>query len=153
MKWLAIVSAGIMALIPITEALAGSGPYTSGWAFYGYGVPYQQKINLTPEQKEKLQALQKSYEEKTAPPQKELEIKKAELRVLLLQDQPDSEKIKGKLEEINNLQTQIQKIVVDVLLEAQLPLKVLSERGLDKFPNKREALRPMKWGRRVMIMR
>lgn len=122
MKWLAIALAGILVLGTVMVAFAGPRSWAPSKPYFGYGTLYQQRFwkgDLTPEQTEKLQSLMKSYGEKTASLRNELQLKMAELRVLILQSQPSADEIKGKLEEINNLRTQIQKMAVDMLLEAK----------------------------------
>lgn len=122
MKWLTIALAGILVLGTVMVALAAPRPWAPIKPYSGYGAPYWQrgwKVALTPEQTEKLQSLKKSYWDKTASLRNELQLKMAELRVLILQSQPSAEEIKAKLEEINNLRTQLQKMAVDMLLEAK----------------------------------
>jgi hypothetical protein len=79
-----------------------------GWAFahgpwggrgygqhqgYGYGDPYS---NLSPEQREKLQAQEQKFNQDTAQLQRELYQKRLELRSLWVDPKADPEKIKAK---------------------------------------------------------
>jgi Spy/CpxP family protein refolding chaperone len=113
-----------------------------GWAFahgpwggreyghrgYGGGDPYS---NLSPEQKEKLQAQQQKFSEDTAELRRELSQKRLELRSLWIDPKADPEKIKAKQREVFELQRRLQ----EKALEHKLAIReLLPEEGIDQGP-------------------
>lgn len=80
----------------------GSGPGYGARGAWGPGV------NLTPEQNQKVQALQESFLKQTLPLRNEMQIKQLELRTLWAQTNPDQAKILAKQKEINALRGQLQ---------------------------------------------
>jgi Spy/CpxP family protein refolding chaperone len=113
-----------------------------GWAFahgplggrgyghhgYGYGDPYS---NLSPEQREKLQAQEERFYQDTAQLRRELYQKRLELRGLWVDPKADPEKIKAKQREVFELQSRIQ----DKALEHKLATReLLPEEGIGQGP-------------------
>ena len=113
-----------------------------GWAFahgpwggreyghrgYGGGDPYS---NLSPEQKEKLQAQHQKFSEDTGELRKELSQKRLELRSLWIDPKADPEKIKAKQREVFELQRRLQ----EKALEHKLAIReLLPEEGIGQGP-------------------
>ena len=61
------------------------------------------RLNLTPEQTEKIRILRESYRKESTPLRNEKYERKAELRLLWMQMHPDPDKIKAKQKEIHDL--------------------------------------------------
>jgi Spy/CpxP family protein refolding chaperone len=74
--------------------------------------------NLTPEQSAKLQELRQQRDKEALPLRNDLVAKKAELRDLWLQSEPDEAAIKVKQQEINDLRTKLQDTMTEYRLEA-----------------------------------
>jgi Spy/CpxP family protein refolding chaperone len=92
----------------------GYGPH-SGGRLGGHGL--WRALNLTPEQTQKIQALQKSFFKETLPLRNDLMSKKLELRSLWLQPNLDEEKILAKQKEISGLRAQLGERVIKNRLE------------------------------------
>jgi Spy/CpxP family protein refolding chaperone len=103
MKKTAVMMSLILAVALMATA-AFAGPW--GGRFYGMGpmVP-----SLTPDQSQKVLALQQAQLERITPVQQELFSKKTELRSLWLTQNPDQAKINSLQKEIFDLVDQIQK--------------------------------------------
>lgn len=97
---------GLMSLV-LALALMASAALAGPWGgrFYGVGpmVP-----NLTPEQSQKILALQQAHFEKITPIQQELYSKKLELRRLWLEQNPDQARINALQKEIFDLVDKLQ---------------------------------------------
>lgn len=74
--------------------------------------------NLTPEQSAKLKELREQHDKEALPLKNELTAKRAELRNLWLQDNPDEAAIKAKQQEINDLRDKLQDTMTGHRLEA-----------------------------------
>ncbi|MDM8523376.1 periplasmic heavy metal sensor [Desulfococcaceae bacterium HSG8] len=70
-------------------------------------------LNLTMEQTESIRSLPESFEKDIAPLRTQKFERKAELRLLWMQTNADSEKIKAKQKEIHDLKWQIQEKTTD----------------------------------------
>jgi len=94
---------GLFLAMALVASVALAGPW--GGRFYGVGpaVP-----NLTPEQSQKILALQQAHLEKITPIQQELYSKKLELRRLWLEQNPDQAKINALQKEIFDLVDKLQ---------------------------------------------
>ncbi len=127
------------ALVLVTSwAFAGGG-----WGRYGagsgYGMPFQGASNLTPEQSRKLQELQQSYANEIGTLQNRLFSKRAEMRLLLSQTQPDAAKIAARQQESQQLENQMREKAIQHRLElrkilppeqwAQMPGRGFGMRG------------------------
>ena len=87
--------------------------------------------NLSPEQKEKLQAQQQKFSEDTAELRRELSQKRLELRSLWIDPKADPEKIKAKHREVFELQRRLQ----EKALEHKLAIReLLPEEGIGQGP-------------------
>ena len=93
----------------------GYGPNDPG---YGPGA-WAQKLNLTAEQTQKMQALREGFFKETVPLRNEMTIKKLELQTLWAQAKPDEAKILAKQKEINALRAQFQEKATKNRLEAR----------------------------------
>ena len=113
-----------------------------GWAFahgprdgkgygdrrYGYTDPY---ANLSPEQKEKLQAQEQKFYEDTAELRRELSQKRLDLRSLWIDPKADPQKIKARQREVFELQRRIQ----EKAMEHKLAIReLLPEEGIGRGP-------------------
>ena len=98
-----IVVMSLVLAVALMASAAFAGPW--GGRFYGMGpaVP-----NLTPDQSQKILALQQVQLEKITPIQQELFSKKMELRGLWLNQNPDQAKISALQKEIFDLVDQLQ---------------------------------------------
>ena len=87
----------------------GPGPWGPG-AGPGYGPrgAWGPGLNLTPEQTQKMQALQENFFKESLPLSNAMQIKQVELRTLWAQTNPDENKILAKQKEINALKAQLQ---------------------------------------------
>jgi Spy/CpxP family protein refolding chaperone len=114
--------AGVLVLImavvlSASLVLAGPGGWGRGMG-YGGGGPgmgmgmgqggYPYAGSLSPEQSQKIQALQESFLKEITPLQNQLFTSKMELRTLWSAANPDKEQIMAKQAEINALQQQLQ---------------------------------------------
>jgi len=89
----------------------GYGPYDPGYGPRGQGYGpggWAARLNLTPEQTQKMQALRDGFFKDTIPLRNEMMVKKLELRTLWAQPKPDEAKILAKQKEINALRAQMQ---------------------------------------------
>ena len=89
----------------------GSGPGYGPRGAWGSG------LNLTPEQNQKMQALQESFLKQTLPLRNEMQVKQLELRTLWAQTNLDQAKILAKQKEINALREQVQEKATQNRLE------------------------------------
>jgi Spy/CpxP family protein refolding chaperone len=106
-----VLAAALMATVALAGGM-GRGGY--GWGA-GYGTPAIP--NLTAEQSSKIQALQKSHLDETAPLREEFLKKGAELRSLWSTPNPDQAAITAKQSEISDLRTKLQEKGTNVRLE------------------------------------
>lgn len=93
----------IALVFAITSVGAWAGPW--GGRFYGRGPAI---TNLTPEQQQKILALQQAHQEKITPIQEQLFKKKLELRNLWTSQNPDQAKINAVQKEIFDLIDKLQ---------------------------------------------
>ena len=109
----------------------GYGPCGQG---YGPGAggpgPLASKLNLTPEQNQKIQAMNEAFFKETIPLRNDLMAKQLELKGLWGQTTPDQEKILAKQKEINALRAQMQEKGTKHRLEMR---KVLTPEQVAKF--------------------
>lgn len=125
MKKLATVL-GIMLLVAVIAIpVSARGP---GWGKdhdmgpgYGYGIGKAGcesfNLNLTAEQSAKIQSLRKTHLKEVTPLRTQLFSKKAELKLLWVQNNPDKNKIMSKQKEISDLQYRIKEKSIDYRLE------------------------------------
>ena len=100
----------------------GYGPCDPGYGARGPGYgpgAGALGLNLTPEQTQKMQALQESYFKETLSLRNEMMVKKLEIQTLWAQTNPDEGKILAKQKEINSLRAQLQEKATKHRLEAR----------------------------------
>jgi Spy/CpxP family protein refolding chaperone len=98
-----------------------------GWAMDGTILS---KLNLTAEQTEKIRALRESFQKDITPFRTRIFEKKAEMRLLWMQTEPDAARIKTKQREIHDLKWQ----VLEKATNFRLALRsVLTPEQLSKF--------------------
>lgn len=92
---------------------------------YGYVDPY---ANLSPEQREKLQAQEQKFYEDTAELRRELYQKRLELRGLWIDPKADPQKIKTRQKELFELQRRIQEKALEhrLAIRELLPEELIS---------------------------
>lgn len=71
-----------------------------------------EKLNLTEEQKEKIQDLKLKLQKELLPIQAELRNAEAELKTMLLEKQPDLRAVNKKIDQISKLQADIKKLKI-----------------------------------------
>jgi Spy/CpxP family protein refolding chaperone len=115
---LALIVAGLGLLLS-TSAFAFGGPRDGGGPGPGYGPGHGrghgyceeaglQKLNLTDEQKTKIEALQLAHEKEIRPIREKKFDKSLELRRLWLQENPDKGKIQAAQKEVRSLRDKIE---------------------------------------------
>jgi Spy/CpxP family protein refolding chaperone len=110
----AVVMVAVLAAAGLVMAQdSGKSPAMErGYGFHGRGdrsagpVPWD-RLNLTPDQVDKLKALRKSFLEEKIPLQNDLMRERLEMKALWMQANPDEQKILAKQQEINSLRAQI----------------------------------------------
>ena len=117
----------IVAIVLVGGWAFAHGPWGKrGYGGPGYGREYSYS-NLSPEQKEKLQAQEQKFYEDTAELRKELSQKSLELRGLWKDPKADPEKIRAKQKELFELHRRIQ----ERALEHRLAIReLLPEEGI-----------------------
>ena len=98
-----IVLMSLVLALALMASVALAGPWGGRFCGMGPVVP-----NLTPEQSQKVLALQQAHFEKITPIQQELFSKKMEMRGLWLTQSPDQAKISALQKEIFDLVDQLQ---------------------------------------------
>ncbi len=107
---------------PVGPVTSGSGCAMGsgdGGAKEGFKAHHLNLLNLTPEQKNKLQALRKNFRKETVFLRNDLKVKRLELKTLWTVPNPDKDKIIAKQNELNDLKTKLQMKVIDFRLEAR----------------------------------
>jgi Spy/CpxP family protein refolding chaperone len=98
-----------------------------GWAMDGTILS---KLNLTEEQTEKIRTLRESFQKDIIPLRTRIFEKKAEMRLLWMQTEPDAAGIKAKEKEIHDLMWQVLEKATDFRLRFR---SVLTPEQLSKF--------------------
>jgi Spy/CpxP family protein refolding chaperone len=118
-KFAGVLVLTMAVVLSASLVLAGPGGWGRGMG-YGGGGPgmgmgmgmgqggYPYAGSLTPEQSQKIQALQESFLKEITPLQNQLFTSKTELRTLWSAAKPDKEQIMAKQNEINALRQQLQ---------------------------------------------
>lgn len=132
------ISIGLLLSVPAFAFGPGSGCGQGGGMGQGYyGNAGFNKLNLTDEQKTKIESLQAALQKEIAPLREKIFDKSVELRRLWLKADLDKEKITAVQKEVRVLRDEIQDKVTAKLLEMS---KVLT-------PEQREKLANSRWGR------
>jgi Spy/CpxP family protein refolding chaperone len=85
----------------------------------GFKAHHPNLLNLTPEQKTKLQALRENFRKETVFLRNDIKVKRLELKTLWAVPAPKKDKIIAKQKELNDLKTKLQMKVIDFRLEAR----------------------------------
>jgi len=125
-------------------AVAGPGGGMGRGMGPGYGVPPMGVPNLTPEQSQKLQELQQSHFNEIAPLQNQMFSKRAEMRMLWSQANPDAGKIEAKQREIQELETQLREKATQHQLAVR---QILTPEQLAQMPGMGYGMGPGMGGR------
>lgn len=113
MKKISVGVALLVVVISATLVMAGSKSRGPGW---GMNPSVLSDLNLTTEQEEKAKALRESGIKEIAPLRVKSFTKRAELRLLWVQENLDADKIKAKQKEVHELQGKIQEKMTDFRL-------------------------------------
>ena len=115
-----------------SATFVAAGRQGGAWGKRGWAIDDTifSKLNLTPEQTEKVRALRESFQNEIAPLRTGMFEKKAEMRLLWMQTETDAETIRTKQKEIHDLRWQIQ----DKTTEYRLAFRsMLTPEQLSKF--------------------
>ena len=114
MKKISLIAAFVLMLGSAAIAMAGQhGKGGKTGSLCGMNPSALSCLNLTEEQSEKIRALRQSHEKGILPLRTQLFTNRAEMRLLWMETDPDSEKIKAKQKEIHKLQGQLQEKNMD----------------------------------------
>ncbi|MFQ6084221.1 MAG: Spy/CpxP family protein refolding chaperone [Candidatus Aminicenantia bacterium] len=95
------------------------------------------ELSLSQSQAREMESLRQSLEPKMEEIKKELREKRVQLVNLLMESEPDLEKINIQLTEIESLQTELQKLVIDHLLQEKKILSPEQQKRLFSIISKR----------------
>ncbi len=127
MKKLSILT---VAILFFSASLSFAQPWGGGRG-PGFGRPYiDPSLNLTQEQADKLQKMQESYLKEITPLQNRLFTRRAEMRLLWEDANPDREKLLEKQKEVNDIQRQIEEKATMHRLELQAVLTPEQRAGM-----------------------
>lgn len=121
------VAIGLLLSAPVFAFGPGGG---MGPGYYGNAG--FNKLNLTDEQKTKIEALQTAYQKELRPVREKMFDKSVALRRLWLQANPDKDKITAAQEEVSLLRDKIQNKVTTMRLEIR---KVFTSEQQEKLAN------------------
>ncbi|HUH67022.1 MAG TPA: Spy/CpxP family protein refolding chaperone [Syntrophales bacterium] len=134
----------LVAVVVVTALATFAFAYGPGWGrghggadCYGPDTSYLSRLNLTPEQTAKVNALREAYLKDTKPLTDRMFSKRGDLKLLWLQTNPDQAKIIATQKEIRALRDQMQDKMTAYRLDV---LKVLT-------PAQQEQLKASRWGR------
>ena len=114
MKKISLIAAFVLMIGSATIAMAGQhGKGEKTGPGCGMNPPALSALNLTDEQSEKIRALRQSHEKDILPLRTQLFTKRAEMRLLWMETNPDSKKIKAKQKELHELKGQLQEKNMD----------------------------------------
>lgn len=91
---------------------------------------FGKELSLSQSQAREMESLRKALEPKMEEIREELREKRVQLVSLLMESEPDIEKINFQLNDIESLQTELQKLVIEHLLQQK---KILSPEQQKKF--------------------
>ena len=131
MKKTSLFAALILILASAPLVMAGPRSFKGGMDQGPCGKgPALAQLNLTAEQSEKVRALRESHHREVAPIRNQLFSKRAELRLLWMQTDPDPAKIKAMQKEVLDLMGQLHEMKTDYRLGFR---KILTPEQLSKF--------------------
>jgi Spy/CpxP family protein refolding chaperone len=108
----------LFALLLMSGSVYAMDPGDCG-AKEGFKAHHPNLLNLTPEQKTKLQALRENFRKETVFLRNDIKIKRLELKTLWAVPTPKKDKIVAKQKELNDLKAKLQMKVIDFRLEAR----------------------------------
>ncbi len=108
----------LFALLLITGSVYAMPPGDGGQR-EGFQAFHHNLLNLTPEQKTKLQTLRENFQKETVLLRNGIKVKRLELKALWTVPNPEKDKIVAKQKELNDLRTQLQMKVIDFRLAAR----------------------------------
>lgn len=120
-KW-SILVVGAVFVLSSTLALAGPGGRgmgPGGGYGRGPGMGYSAIPNLTPDQSAQIKGLQEAFLTEITPLQNQLFSKKAELRLLWAETDPDRDKILAKQKEMNEIWTEMEEKAIIYRIDSQ----------------------------------
>lgn len=103
-----------LALVAIGGVAVAAGPGSNSNCFSGFS-----ELNLTPDQKTKLTAMQEKNWKEMIPLRNEMQTKKLEMRTLWTVPNPDKDKILAKQKELGELRDKMQARATDFQIEAR----------------------------------
>ncbi|MEW6666362.1 MAG: periplasmic heavy metal sensor [Thermodesulfobacteriota bacterium] len=111
-----------VAILLFSAASAFAQPWGRGMG-PGYGPPFMDStLNLTKAQADKIQKLRESYLKEVTPLQNRLFTRRAEIRLLWEEVNPNREKLLEKQREVNEIHSQIEEKATMLRLELQAVL-------------------------------
>ena len=117
MKRMSILGAFMILMASATWAMAGPfGPGCGGTYGGGMGAQALSFLNLTTDQAEKIRSLRESFMREIKPIRLQMFNTRAELRLLWMQTNLDSEKVKAKQKEMGAIQGKIRDRITDLRL-------------------------------------
>ncbi|MBW2028600.1 MAG: Spy/CpxP family protein refolding chaperone [Deltaproteobacteria bacterium] len=136
MKKIMIASMFLVVALMVSGAMAGSRGERAG---KGERSAWFKDLNLTEEQKGKIDTLRQSLRDDMAPLRNEMVKKRTELKLLWMEDNPDAAKIKAKQREIRDLGAKIEDRLTDFRLEFRKILTPEQRTKILSFKSRRGA--------------
>ncbi|HDQ00289.1 MAG TPA: periplasmic heavy metal sensor [bacterium] len=110
-KLIPVLALAIVLLFGAASLLSAQPMWDKGGKFAkGHPGKFYHQLNLTDEQQSKIADLRLKLEKEILPIRSELQSKHAELALLKTEDNPNIKRINGKIDEISELRSKIQKI-------------------------------------------
>ncbi|OQX86750.1 hypothetical protein B6D60_05520 [candidate division KSB1 bacterium 4484_87] len=106
-----VIFAIAVMVMPAANAQPGHGKHQMMAKNPGHGFGLA-GLNLTAEQQQKVADLRLQHQKDTLPLQTELQNKKAELKLMMVEDMPNMKKIDRKIDEISRIQADLKKLHV-----------------------------------------
>ena len=132
MKRMSILGAFMILMVSATWAVAGPfGPGCGGTYGGGMGAQALSFLNLTTDQAEKIRSLREFFMREIKPIRLQMFNTRAELRLLWMQTNLDSEKVKAKQKEMGAIQGKIRDRITDLRLAIR---KVLTPDQVSQLP-------------------
>jgi zinc resistance-associated protein len=123
--WLALTATALISLSSFTPADAGPGGYGGGRGFCGNCDPQGQQQALSPE----AQQAREEFMAKTTDLRKQLVVRKAELRALMAQQNPDEKRVAALTGETFDLRNQLRQKAVEHGLPGQFGFQNCRQEG------------------------
>ncbi|MBW2065132.1 MAG: Spy/CpxP family protein refolding chaperone [Deltaproteobacteria bacterium] len=130
MKKMTILTISI--LFVFLAGVAAAASPGAGRTGKGDRLAWLKDVNLTEEQRGKIQSLRQSLKDDILPLRNEMIKKRTELKLLWMEDDPDGAKIKAKQREIRELRAKMEDRLTDFRLEFR---KILTPEQRAKIPS------------------